>query len=219
MRKTEKGSTPGLFARLIKNSRLVRTSSKTNLTAYQEKSDQTARSNLPDHAVKDGTDDDQGLSTPSTQSATSPASDLKAKHGPRIDEAGNTYPEGGSQAWICVAGSWCSMFCGFGVLNTIGIFNSYISTHQLSSYSESTVSWIFSIYVFLVFFCGLQIGPIFDAKGPRMLVILGSICLVSSMFLIGICTGKSSSSTHPYISTTQLTTIKNTGTSSSPFPY
>ncbi|KAL5424125.1 hypothetical protein PMIN04_003445 [Paraphaeosphaeria minitans] len=64
----------------------------------------------------------------------------------------------------------------------------YVTEHQLRDYSESTIGWIFGMYVFLAFFCGIQIGPIFDAHGPRLLVLAGSICLCLSMFLIGLCT-------------------------------
>lgn len=63
-----------------------------------------------------------------------------------------------------------------------------MAEHQLKDYSESTIGWIFGVYVFLAFFCGLQIGPIFDAHGPRLLVLAGSICLCLSMFLLGLCT-------------------------------
>ena len=74
------------------------------------------------------------------------------------------------------------------MMNSIGVYHSYIAEHQLKDYSESSVSWIFSMYVFLSFFCGLQIGPIFDAHGPRLLVLAGSILLCASMFLLGECT-------------------------------
>ncbi|KAI4216488.1 MAG: hypothetical protein LQ351_000977 [Letrouitia transgressa] len=92
-----------------------------------------------------------------------------------------TYPEGGLRAWLVVLGSFCGMLASFGLMNSIGSFQTYISTHQLSHLSPGTVGWIFSIYVFLAFGCGLQIGPIFDAKGPRWLVISGTICLVVGM--------------------------------------
>lgn len=105
------------------------------------------------------------------------------------DENGNTYPEGGAQAWLVVLGSLCSMFSGFGVVNSIGVINAYITDHQLKHYSDSDISWVFSFYIFLVFFCGLQIGPIFDARGPRELILAGSICMVLSCFLLGICEG------------------------------
>ncbi|KAL8920566.1 MAG: hypothetical protein Q9208_006188 [Pyrenodesmia sp. 3 TL-2023] len=92
-----------------------------------------------------------------------------------------TYPEGGLQAWLVVLGSFSGMLASFGQMNTIGTFQAYLTTHQLANASPSAVGWIFSIYVFLAFGCGLQIGPIFDRKGPRWLVLAGSVCLVVGM--------------------------------------
>lgn len=83
------------------------------------------------------------------------------------------------------------MFAGFGVVNTIGVFSSYVTEHQLAAYSDSQISWIFGIYIFLVFFFGLQIGPIFDAQGPRACITAGSICVIVSTFLLGLCEGES----------------------------
>ena len=100
-----------------------------------------------------------------------------------------TYPEGGLRAWLVTFGSFCAMFAGFGVLNTIGVFQAYLQDNQLRHLNESQVSWIFSLYAFLTFFCGLQIGPIFDAKGPRLLILTGSVLLVISIMLVGLCTG------------------------------
>jgi len=100
-----------------------------------------------------------------------------------------TYPEGGLRAWLVVFGSFCGMMAAFGMMNSIGVFQAYLSTHQLSNYSEGTIGWIFSLYVFLAFFCGIQIGPIFDAKGPRLLVLAGTAFLMGSSMLLGVCTG------------------------------
>lgn len=111
----------------------------------------------------------------------SPASALTVK-----DET--AYPEGGLQAWLVVFGSFCGMMAGFGYMNTIGIYQAYLSTHQLSNYSESSIGWIFSVYVFMSFGCGIQIGPVFDAHGPRLLIFAGSLLLVLSVFLMSICT-------------------------------
>ena len=94
----------------------------------------------------------------------------------------HSYPEGGIQAWLVVFGSFTGMTAGFGLMNTVGTFQAYLSTHQLADYSPSLVGWIFSIYIFLAFFCGVQIGPIFDAKGPRWLVLAGSVSLVGGTF-------------------------------------
>ena len=54
----------------------------------------------------------------------------------------------------------------------------------MSDYGESSIGWIFSVYIFLTFFCGVQIGPVFDARGPRLLVLLGSILMMASLMLI-----------------------------------
>jgi MFS family permease len=98
------------------------------------------------------------------------------------------YPEGGLRAWLVVLGSFCGMIAGFGYMNTIGIYQAYISTHQLSEYDESSIGWIFSVYVFLSFGCGISIGPVFDVHGPRLLILGGSISLLLSVFLMSICT-------------------------------
>jgi hypothetical protein len=85
-----------------------------------------------------------------------------------------TYPEGGLQAWLVVLGSFLGTIAAFGMMNvsdlfsnigrnkltsyqTVGIFHQYLLEHQLSGYNESTVGWIFGVYVFLSFFCGIQV--------------------------------------------------------------
>lgn len=74
-----------------------------------------------------------------------------------------------------------------GIMNSIGTIHTYISQHQLSGTSESTIGWIFGIYTFLAFFCGIQVGPLFDAKGPRWLVLPGSILVLITWFTLGLC--------------------------------
>ena len=92
------------------------------------------------------------------------------------------FPEGGLRAWLVVLGSFSGMTASFGVLNSAGTFQVYLSMNQLAHESPSAVGWIFSLYAFLTFFCGVQIGPIFDAYGPRWLVFAGTVCLVGGMF-------------------------------------
>ncbi|KAJ6171835.1 hypothetical protein N7470_000902 [Penicillium chermesinum] len=104
------------------------------------------------------------------------------------DPEGNIYPEGGLQAWLVVLGSFLGMFASLGLVNTIGTFQAYIETHQLKDYSSGNVAWIFGMFAFLTFFCGVQIGPIFDARGPRALVFAGSICEMAFIILVGFCT-------------------------------
>jgi MFS family permease len=68
------------------------------------------------------------------------------------------------------------------------VFQAYLSENQLKHYNESTIGWIFSLYVFISFFGGLLIGPVFDVKGPRMFILSGSVCLIAAVLLMGIST-------------------------------
>lgn len=100
----------------------------------------------------------------------------------------DTYPEGGLRANLVVLGSFSSIMGGLGLMNSIGIYQAWISTHQLATHPSGQIGWIFGLYNFLVFFCGIQIGPIFDAKGPRLLMWLGSTLIVLTFVLMGFCT-------------------------------
>ena len=114
---------------------------------------------------------------------------------PKVEAQSNdnaiTYPEGGLRAWMVTFGSFCGLVACFGMMNSIGIFQAYLSSHQLKDYNAGTIGWIFGTYVFLSFFCGIQIGPVFDAKGPRLLILSGGILFIASGMLLGICTSQS----------------------------
>jgi hypothetical protein len=56
------------------------------------------------------------------------------------------YPEGGLRAWLVVFGSFCGMLASFGFMNTIGVFQTYLSNNQLKEFNDSTIGWIFSVY-------------------------------------------------------------------------
>ncbi|TVY32945.1 Riboflavin transporter [Lachnellula subtilissima] len=98
------------------------------------------------------------------------------------------FPEGGLKGWSVVVGSFCGSFSVFGIINSTAILLQYFQENQLKDYSPSQIGWIFGLSLFLTFFCGAPIGPIFDAYGPRVLIFCGSILLVASMFLLGLCT-------------------------------
>jgi len=136
-------------------------------------------------------DEAQSSSLEPTRPALSRAEDSQwqVAPAPSIPSADGdaTYPEGGLRAWLVVFGSFCGMTAAFGFMNTIGVFHTYVSQNQLLGYSESTIGWIFSFYVFLAFFCGLQIGPVFDAKGPFWLMVSGGILLTAATMLLGLC--------------------------------
>ncbi|KAL8698591.1 MAG: hypothetical protein Q9224_001781 [Gallowayella concinna] len=126
-----------------------------------------------------------GITTPSTEEKDSPSAPMKTKSNPPEIQSEVTYPEGGLRAWLVVFGSFCGMLASFGLMNIVGTFQAYLSTHQLADASPGAVGWIFSIYVFLAFGCGLQIGPVFDRKGPRWLVFAGMVCIVVGVIGVG----------------------------------
>ncbi|KAL3428493.1 transporter MCH4-like protein 10 [Phlyctema vagabunda] len=97
------------------------------------------------------------------------------------------FPEGGLKAWSVVLGSFCGSFSVFGIINSTAIFQEYFTANQLSAYTPSQIGWIFGTALFLTFFCGAPIGPIFDAYGPRALIFGGSILLIASIMLLGLC--------------------------------
>ncbi|EME46321.1 hypothetical protein DOTSEDRAFT_42850 [Dothistroma septosporum NZE10] len=101
---------------------------------------------------------------------------------------GHEYPEGGLRAWLVVGGSFCGLLAALGIMNTVGVYQAYLAEHQLANYSESTIGWIISVYVFLSFGAGLLIGPVFDMYGPRLLVLAGSVLVMLSVMLLGVCT-------------------------------
>ena len=100
------------------------------------------------------------------------------------------FPEGGYRAWLVVASAFCLMFMVFGIINSTGALQAYLSSNQLSQNSSEQIAWIFSIQLFLVFFAGLYVGPYFDAHGPRGLVAVGSGGLIVSMLILAECTGR-----------------------------
>ncbi|KAL2869571.1 putative MFS monocarboxylate transporter [Aspergillus lucknowensis] len=98
------------------------------------------------------------------------------------------YPEGGREAWMCLLGSAVMMFPSFGFQTAIGTVQDYLTLNQLADYSVSDVGWIIAMLVFLTLFMGVQIGPLFDRYGPRMLLISGSIASFASYILLSECT-------------------------------
>lgn len=70
------------------------------------------------------------------------------------EDALDSYPEGGLEAWLVVLGGWCALMCTFGLINSVGVFEQYYVSGPLREYNQSTVSWILSALVFLQIFCG-----------------------------------------------------------------
>lgn len=98
------------------------------------------------------------------------------------------FPDGGTQAWLVVLGAWCGLFCTFGFVSCIGVFQSYYETGPLAQYSTSTVSWITATQVWAMIFFGVIFGRLFDLYGPRWLLIIGSIVYVFALMMTSLAT-------------------------------
>lgn len=96
------------------------------------------------------------------------------------------FPDGGTEAWLVVFGAWCGLFCSFGWLNSIGVFQEYYQFNQLSHYSPSTIAWIPSMELFIMFFAGPIAGKLFDNYGPRYILLSGSILQVFGLMMTSL---------------------------------
>ncbi|KAK1638760.1 major facilitator superfamily domain-containing protein [Colletotrichum phormii] len=104
-----------------------------------------------------------------------------------VAQESHKYPEGGKDAWLVVAGAWCAMIPSMGLLNTLAVLQAWVSQNELHGLPESTIGWVFSTYAFFLYFCGAQVGPIFDARDVRFLVIPGCVGVVASLMLMSLC--------------------------------
>ncbi|KDQ50160.1 hypothetical protein JAAARDRAFT_591154 [Jaapia argillacea MUCL 33604] len=76
----------------------------------------------------------------------------------------------------------------FGLMNSLGTLEAQLVGGALKDYSRGQIGWIFGLYTFISFFGGIQIGPIFDAYGPRTLIAGGSVSLITGVMLFSIST-------------------------------
>ncbi|KAI1789939.1 MFS general substrate transporter [Ganoderma leucocontextum] len=117
-----------------------------------------------------------------TSSASSVVDDQSTIH--IVDHA---LTDKGLKAWLTVFGAALMLFC-CGQITAFGVFETYYAQHQLSAVSPSTISWIGSLQLWVLYFSGSFLGRIFDAYGPRIVLIPGSILLVFSTMVTSVCT-------------------------------
>ncbi|KAF2791267.1 MFS monocarboxylate transporter-like protein [Melanomma pulvis-pyrius CBS 109.77] len=99
----------------------------------------------------------------------------------------DAYPESGPRAYSVVLGAWLTLLPASGMLNSTGIFQAWLFQNQLQGYTESAISWIFSLFAFLFFFGGFLVGPLFDKYGSRGLLPAGAAGLTVAILLTSFC--------------------------------
>ncbi|KAF4965700.1 hypothetical protein FSARC_6540 [Fusarium sarcochroum] len=107
---------------------------------------------------------------------------------PAAKPAASGAPDGGLTAWLVVLGAWCTSFCSFGWINSVGAFQEYYQNDLLSSYSSSTIAWIPSLQIFFIMGMGPIIGKLYDNYGPRWLILGGSFMHVFGIMMASIST-------------------------------
>ena len=74
----------------------------------------------------------------------------------------------------------------FGLVASVGAFQSYYEQHLLSSYSSSQIAWIGSVQTAVCFSICLFTGPLFDRYGPRRLLVTGTLLLVFGFCMLSL---------------------------------
>jgi len=89
-------------------------------------------------------------------------------------------PDGGLKAWTQVLMGHLILFNGWGYLTSFGLFQSYYMTTLNAS--TSSISWIGSVQIFLVYFVGSFSGRALDAGYYHTVIILGSSLQILGVF-------------------------------------
>ena len=89
---------------------------------------------------------------------------------------------------MVVLGGFCCLFTSFGWITCIGVFQEYYQQTLLSEYSASSVAWIPSMEVFMMFLGGPIFGKLFDKLGPRYLLLFGSFFHVFGLMMASLST-------------------------------
>ncbi|KAL7942439.1 major facilitator superfamily domain-containing protein [Trichoderma barbatum] len=114
-----------------------------------------------------------GLDSPVTSVAASEETKVAE------DDAAAGIPDGGFRAWLVVVGGFLDFAVAFGLVNSFGTFQARYES-EWTWLSTSTITWIGSIQLFILFLGGAVVGPIFDKYGSRALMFSGTaVCLLS----------------------------------------
>ncbi|GAA5864876.1 hypothetical protein JCM3774_004258 [Rhodotorula dairenensis] len=94
------------------------------------------------------------------------------------------FPEGGTRAYLALCGSFLVLLCTFGLSNSFGTFLQYYKLHQLEAYTNSDISWIGSLHLFLTFASAFYSGILFDNGWFRYQLAIGSVGWLVGIFTL-----------------------------------
>lgn len=93
----------------------------------------------------------------------------------------DAFPDGGFEAYLVLFGAFCGLIADFGIPNSLGAIEAYVSKNQLSNEPLTSVSWIFSLHLAVMYAGGGFFGDLFDRYGARKLLIAGTICTCAGL--------------------------------------
>jgi MFS family permease len=102
-----------------------------------------------------------------------------------ISKAPPPPPDGGRQAWTHSLLLHIVFFNTWGVANGYGVFQSYYT--QALGRSQSSIAWIGSVQVFLLFSMGVAAGRLTDAGYFRIIFTSGVFLQVLGIFMTSLC--------------------------------
>ncbi|KAH7060468.1 MFS monocarboxylate transporter [Macrophomina phaseolina] len=95
-------------------------------------------------------------------------------------------PDGGLKAWLQVLAGHLTLFCTWGYLNSWGLFQAYyVSEYNLPA---STVSWVVSIQIFMIYVLAGISGRLFDAGYYRPTVLCGMVLETFAIMMTSVST-------------------------------
>ena len=95
-------------------------------------------------------------------------------------------PDGGLQAWTQTLMAHLTVFNTWGYISSFGVFQTYYATAL--NHPPSSISWVGSVQIFLLFFIGTFSGRATDYGLFRATFLLGSIFQVVGVFMTSLCT-------------------------------
>ncbi|KAE8157566.1 putative MFS transporter [Aspergillus tamarii] len=110
----------------------------------------------------------------------SPAKTEESSQGIRLP------PEEGIRGWICLGGSFLSLFCTYGFLSAIGVFQTNYEDSRLKGYDPSEISWIFTLELCLMWALGPIYGHVLDTYGPAPVLYPCSFLCVFSLCMTSL---------------------------------
>ena len=95
-------------------------------------------------------------------------------------------PSGGVRAWSTAFLASLILLNTWGFVNSFGVFRTYyVNTMKLGS--NTAVSWIGSLQIFLVYAVGVLSGRAQDAGFFRLVYVMGSVVYLVGMFMLSLC--------------------------------